>query len=77
MHFRVLGWAGFVFLAVGLILVLFFKPWQKYGCAALLTAATLYGIGLWMVARQIAAVRKRTNEMLERVAQEMERRKNP
>jgi hypothetical protein len=72
---RVLGWSGFVFLAVGLILVLFFKQWTRYGCAALLTAVTLYGIGFWIVARQIAAVRRHANEMLERVAEEMEKRK--
>jgi hypothetical protein len=75
MHFRVLGWAGFFFLAVGLILLLFFPPeWTRYGCAAVLSAVTLYGVGLWMVARQIAIVRRHANEMLERVAEEMERR---
>ena len=75
MNLRVLGWSGFVFLAVGLVLLLFFKEWTRYGCAAVLTAITLYGIGLWMVARQIAAVRRHANEMLERVAEEMERQK--
>jgi hypothetical protein len=75
MNLRVLGWSGFVFLAAGLIILLFIPKWTSYGCAAVLTAVTLYGIGFFMVARQIAAVRRQANEMLERVAEEMERQR--
>jgi hypothetical protein len=75
MHFRVLGWAGFAFLAVG-VLILLFGPstWRNFGCGALLTAVTLYIVGLILVARQIAAIRRKANEMMQRVAEEMEHR---
>jgi uncharacterized membrane protein YqjE len=76
MHFRVLGWAGFVFLAAGLTVLIFGpKDWNSYGCAAVLTSVTLYVTGLVMVARQISRVRRQANEMLQRVADEMEKRK--
>lgn len=76
MNLRVLGWSGFAFLGAG-ILVLIFGPreWKSFGCGALLTAATLYVTGLLLVVRQIARVRRKANEMLQRVADEMERRK--
>lgn len=76
MHFRVLGWMGFGFLAAGL-LVLLFGPaeWRSYGCGAVLTAATLYAIGLFLVARQIARIRRAANEMMRRVADELDRHK--
>ena len=78
MQFKVLGWTGFVFLAAG-ILVYFFGPshWRHFGCGAMLTAVTVYVVGLILVARQIAVIRRKANEMMQRVAEEMERRKNP
>jgi peptidoglycan/LPS O-acetylase OafA/YrhL len=75
MHFRVLGWAGFVFFAAGLLILLFWPAGYPYGCGALLTAVTLYAAGLILVARQLAALRRKANEMMQRVAEEMERRK--
>jgi len=76
MHFRVLGWAGFVFLAAGLVVLIFGpKDWHSYGCAAVLTSVTLYVTGLLLVAQQISRVRRHANEMLQRVADEMEKRK--
>lgn len=77
MHFRVLGWAGFIFLAAGLAIMLFLPPqWSYVGCGSILTAVTLYIIGLIMVARQIATIRRRANQMLQRLAEEMERKKS-
>ena len=77
MSLRLLGWLGFIFLAGGL-LVMIFGPveWRSFGCGAMITAVMIYGWGLWQVARMISGVRRRANDMLERVAQEMERRKN-
>lgn len=76
MHFKVLGWCGFVFLAAGLTILLFFpRDWTSYGCAAMLSSVTLYATGLVMVARQMARARRQANEMLRRVADEVERRK--
>ena len=66
---------GFLFLASGLVVYLLYPPeWRSFGCAALLTAVTLYGAGLFLVARQIARIRHRANEMLQRVAEELEGR---
>jgi len=77
MSLRVLGWTAFIFLASGLLVLLFGpREWRSYGCGAFLTAVTLYAVGLFMVARQVASIRRRANEMLERAAQEMEKRKN-
>jgi hypothetical protein len=76
MNLRVLGWSGFTFLGAGLLVLLFGpKEWKAFGCGALLTAATLYVTGLVLVVRQIAHVRRKANEMLQRVAEELERRK--
>ena len=76
MNLRVLGWAGFIFLGAGLLILLFGpKEWRSFGCGALLTAVTLYGGGLFLVARQIARIRRAANEMMQRVADEMEKRK--
>jgi hypothetical protein len=76
MSFKGLGWFGFIFFGAGL-LVLLFGPdeWKPYGCGALLTAATLYGTGLVLVARHIARIRRQMNDMLARAADEMDRRK--
>lgn len=76
MGLKVLGWSGFVFLGGGL-LVFFLGPreWRSIGCGALLTAVTIYLVGFWMVVRQIAGIRRRANEMLTRVAEEMERKR--
>ena len=77
MRIRVLGWAGFLFLAAGLLILLFGpSEWRSFGCGALLTSVTVYGIGLYFVARQIATVRHRVADMLERTAQEMEKKKS-
>jgi hypothetical protein len=76
MHFRVLGWAGFVFLGAGLLILLFWPSGYPYGCAAVLTAVTLYAAGLILVARQLAALRRKANELMQRVAEEMERKKS-
>lgn len=70
-----MGWAGFIFLAAGLTILIFGpRHWNSYGCAAVLTSLTLYVTGLVMVARQISRVRRQANDMLQRVADEMERR---
>jgi hypothetical protein len=76
MNLKVLGWAGFVFLAAG-ILILIFGPveWKSFGCGALLTAATLYVTGLVIVVRHIARIKHAANEMMRRVAEDMEKRK--
>jgi len=76
MHLKFIGWSGFIFLATGLLLLIFGpKEWKSYGCGAVLTAITLYVTGLVLVARQIARVKDKANEMMMRVAEEMERRK--
>jgi len=73
---KVLGWMGFFFLASGLVVVLFYPPeWRSLGCGAIMTAVTLYGAGLFLVARQVARIRRRANDMLQRVADELEGRK--
>ena len=77
MPLRALGWVGFVFFAAGLLILLFGpREWGSYGCGALLTAAMVYGWGLWTVARQIRGIRRRAEQMLERAAQEMEKKKS-
>ncbi|HKS16583.1 MAG TPA: hypothetical protein VJU16_04670, partial [Planctomycetota bacterium] len=59
MNLRVLGWAGFIFLAAGIILFLFGgERWRPYGCGALLTAVTIYGVGLFLVIRMVARMRR-------------------
>lgn len=76
MHFKFIGWTGFVFLAIGLLVLIFGpKEWKSYGCGAVLTAITLYVTGLVLVARQIARIRDKANEMMMRVAEEMERQR--
>lgn len=76
MSFKGIGWFGFIFFGAGLMVLLFGpKEWKPYGCGALLTAATLYGTGLVLVARHIARIRRQANDMLARVADEMERLK--
>ena len=76
MNLKAIGWIGFIFLAIGL-LILYFGPqeWYAYGCAGILTAVTLYVTGFVMVARQISRIRGQAGEMMRRVAEEMERRK--
>ena len=75
MRLKVVGWLGFIFLGAG-ILILSFGPteWRSIGCGALLTAVTVYGVGFFLVVRQIAMVRRRVNVMLQQAAEEMERR---
>jgi len=76
MSIKVLGWSGFAFLGAGLLILLFGPvEWRSIGCGSLLTAVTVYAIGLWTVVRHIAAIRRRATEMLSRAADEMERRK--
>ena len=76
MPFKFLGWSGFIFLGIGLLLIIFGpREWKPFGCGALLTSVTLYVTGLVLLARQIARVRDKANEMMMRVADEMERRK--
>jgi len=72
---RPLAWTGFGFLVGGVAMLLLGSAWRPFGCGALLTAATIYGYAIWKVARQIADIRRRADEMLERAANEMEKRK--
>jgi|SRR5688572_6384306 len=76
MPFKALGWVGFVFLAAGLLILLFGPDdWYAFGCAGVLTAITLYVTGLVMVVQQISRIRGQAGEMMRRVAEELERRK--
>ncbi|HEY3225916.1 MAG TPA: hypothetical protein VGK61_02835 [Planctomycetota bacterium] len=76
MPLRALGWVGFVFLGAGLLILLFGpREWRSFGCGALMTAVMVYGWGLWTVARQIAGIRRRAEQMLERAAEEMDKKK--
>ena len=75
MPLRPLAWTGFAFLGAGVAMMFLGPDWRPYGCGSLLTAATVYAFAFWKVARQIAAINRRTQEMLERAAQEMEKRK--
>jgi len=77
MSLRALGWVGFIFFGAGLLILIFGpREWISFGCGALLTAVMVYGWGLWMVARQIRGIRRRAEQMLERAAQEMEKKKS-
>jgi hypothetical protein len=76
MNFRLLGWLGFVFGAGGLLLYIFGPPeWRPFGCGAMLTALTLYGVGLFLILRMIRRTKKGVEEMMRRVMEQTNRRK--
>ena len=75
MHLRGLSWIGFAFIVAGTAMLLLGPDWRPFGCGALLTAGTIYAIAIWKILRAIALLKRQTQEMLERAAQEMEKRK--
>lgn len=76
MNFKLLGWLGFAFLAAGLLVYIFGPTsWKPFGCGAMLTAATLYAVGLFFIVRMIRRTKQGVEEMMRRVIEQSGRRK--
>ena len=76
MNFKLLGWVGFSFLAGGLLVYVFGPPeWKPFGCGAMLTAVTMYAVGVFLIARMIRRTKRGVEEMMRRVLEQAERRK--
>ena len=76
MNYKLLGWVGFAFLAGGLLVYVFGpREWKPFGCGAMLTALTLYAVGLFLIIRMIRRTKRGVESMMRRVLEEAERRK--
>ena len=76
MPFKTVGWLAFAFFGGGLLVYLFGpSEWRPYGCGALLTALTIYIVGFIYVVRRIRQVQKATTEMMRRVMEDLQSKK--